>query len=170
MTESSCKINVWSIFYLKYMLSEEMKPRHRSYCHWHPHWQSQKKSDFWMLWKTRICLQVKTARDCYWKLEGLLYFHLEQLEEKWTLKVELDLFTSRIVWCDCMWQHCSRHSDTANSSAVITLSAIPILWVIKQKAQNLQDCGIGPSCKLNFTVFSAAAIPLLLGKRLWKGK
>lgn len=65
--------------------------------------------------------------DCYWKLEGLLYFHLEQLEEKWTFKRELDQFTKRFVWYGCMWQHWSRHSDTANSSAVIILSAIPIL-------------------------------------------
>lgn len=69
--------------------------------------------------------------DYYWKLEGVLHFHLEQLEGKWTFKMELDQFMQRILWYDCIWQNWSRQSDTVNSSAVINPSAIPTLWVKK---------------------------------------
>lgn len=49
--------------------------------------------------------------DCYWKLEGLMHFHLEQLGGKWTFKMELDQFMKRIVWYDCMSQQKNGHSD-----------------------------------------------------------
>lgn len=154
-----------------YILSEEIKPRHRSHCHEHPHWQSRKKSAFRMLWKTRICLQVKTARQII--IESLKGSCIS-IWSSWRGNELLrwNLIGSREGLYDMA--ACDRTEADRGTQQIAQLLSTQVqflFWGWKNKTHKIvRIVEIGPFCKLNFTVIFAAVMPLLLGERMWKGK
>lgn len=169
MTKSSCKISVWSICYLKYILSDKAKAQDLTVIGIHS--GNLRKSQLSECYEKQDMSPGQDCKtDCYWKLERLLHFHLEQLRGnellRWnSISSQKEFYA--MTACD------STEADSVTQQKALQLPS----WVLfrfcgwKNKKHGIvRIVEIGPFCKLYFTVIFAAAIPLLLGERMWKGK